>query len=144
MRQRRLKGVERREALNLNQLWIELTGLRFYQAEVSLHKQRVLRFVRYAVFLRDGGFRGAIVSRIRSQLPVQLNPILSHPVEQFRGEEDRRLAAAEVNVDAANGIERSQKAGVLLRRELPVELFAESRDQEASFSELDQEVARAP
>ena len=104
----RLVAVERREALDLDELGFQVGA----EPEIGLHEHRYRRFVGHAVSFGDGGARLLPVLRIGDQLLHHLPAIPGHSGDQVRRQETRCLAMPELRRLPGAVLEQLEEAGV--------------------------------
>ena len=91
-REHGLKGIERREGLQLDQLGLKLAGGVADEPEIHLHKHRPRRFVGYVELGRDGSVGALAVIGILDELADERFTIFAHALDHGLRKEGRRFA----------------------------------------------------
>ena len=129
LREHRLVGIKGREALQLNQLGLQLAGAVVYQSEVYLYEQGMRRFVRY-VELGRNRLEGCLAILEPIHLPDEFLAILRHLLQQVFGKKTRRLTDPEFHRRAAALFHDFQETLILFWCEVRVEALAKGGNHE--------------
>src|ERR1700733_12406854 len=122
LRQRHLIGIEGREGLQLHKLGLQLASSIPHEPKIHLDKHRMGRLIRNPKLRRNRSIRPRPILRTLYQLPDQLLPIASHPLQQRFGKETGSLRQPERHVSSASVINSPQECLIFLTSEASVEL----------------------
>ena len=131
MREHGLVSIERREALQFNQLGLQFAGRVAHQPKIHLHKEGVGSFARNFELLWNGRGRDfAVIDAV--QLLDQFLAVLAHLIEKRLGQEARRLADPKLDRRPAALFQKLEQTLIFFRRVVRVELLSKGRNHDLS------------